>query len=113
MDNTEKLLRAFIETQGYDIEEIYEESLPSGQITIPHDYKVIKKEPTQQEKASFDMSELISHSEAWCAICDYVLEHKDDIGYSINDFGTLKPVLEFFYRNSKPFTYEDFKCGIL
>lgn len=45
MNNTEKLLRAFIEASGYDIEETEEMKIPSGQILIPAEYKVTKKSP--------------------------------------------------------------------
>lgn len=38
-------------------------------------------------------------SPAWSAIVEYVLDHKDDIENGINDFETLKPVLDFFNRN--------------
>lgn len=34
----------------------------------------------------------------WAAIVDYTLAHKDDIENDINDFGYLRPVLEYFYR---------------
>jgi hypothetical protein len=43
MSNEMKLLTAFIEASGYDIEEIYEQQIPSGQIIVAHDYKVTKK----------------------------------------------------------------------
>jgi len=45
MDNTEKLLRALINTLGYEITEIEEQILPSGQIIMPNDYKLTKKKP--------------------------------------------------------------------
>jgi len=35
---------------------------------------------------------------AWRAIVDYVLAHQDDIINNINDFETLKPVLDHFNR---------------
>lgn len=40
-----------------------------------------------------------TNSPEWSAIVQYVLGHKDDIESSINDFGELKPVLDFFNRN--------------
>jgi hypothetical protein len=43
MSNEMKLLMAFIEASGYDIKEIYEQQIPSGQIIVAHDYKVTKK----------------------------------------------------------------------
>jgi len=49
MDNTEKLLRAFIKAQGYEIEETLEQRItPNGQILIPHDYKVTKRKTLQE-----------------------------------------------------------------
>lgn len=38
-----KLLMAFIEASGYEIEEVFEQKITSGQILVPHDYKVTKK----------------------------------------------------------------------
>jgi len=106
MDNTEKIIRAWLKCEGYEIEEIFEQKIPSGQILIPHDYKVIKK---QEGEEAYSMAELIAHSDAWNAICDYVLAHKEDIESGINDFETLKPVWDFFNRNTEPFTLEDVK----
>lgn len=106
MDNCEKLLRAFIKAQGYEIEQT---GGRTGNVASPVDYKVTNKGPTQQQKDSFSMSELIAHSDAWNAICDYVLFHKEDIESGINDFGDLKPVWNFFNRNTEPFTLEDIK----
>jgi len=120
MDNTEKLLRAFIEAQGYEIEKIYNqrkynyECALAAETNAPFlkthedfiDYKVTKK---QKDKEAYSMAELIAHSDAWNAICDYVLAHKEDIESNVNDFETLKPVWDFFNRNTKPFTFEDIK----
>ena len=38
--------------------------------------------------------------DAFNAVVEYILDHKDDIEIGINDFGTLKPVLDWFSRNS-------------
>jgi len=57
MNNTDKLLRAFIEASGYEVEEIFEQKIPSGQIIVPHDYKVTKKENIDIS-SSFDFGQL-------------------------------------------------------
>jgi hypothetical protein len=36
------------------------------------------------------------NSDAWSSIVDYVLSHRRDIESDINDFGTLRPMLDFF-----------------
>ncbi len=77
-----------------DFDEETQSLLESGRILRGY-----MKKPTEQDKS---MRELISHSEAWSAICGYVLFHKEDVEIGINDFGDLKPVLEFFNRNSAP-----------
>lgn len=140
MDNTEKLIRAWLKCEGYEIEETvikkpFNTGMGNPEIieTIKLiDYKVTKKEADQKwfetvvtkqrangikshgdmlQKAteSFSMAELIAHSDAWSAICDYTLTHKEDIESGINDFETLKPVWDFFNRNTEPFTLEDIK----
>ena len=40
-----------------------------------------------------------SQSTAWMAIVDYVLRHEDEIKADIDDYSTLKPVLDFFNRD--------------
>ena len=52
MTNEMKLLRAFIEASGYEIEEICESRIPSGQIIVAHDYKVTKKQSSVQDRIS-------------------------------------------------------------
>jgi len=110
MDNTEKLLRAFIKAQGYEIEETVTYDLFHTGIGNPEiidkieiiDYKVTKK---QQSPFSW----MDTNSPEWSAIVEYVTDHDEDIEIGINDFATLRPVLNFFNRNSKPFTLEDIK----
>lgn len=41
-----------------------------------------------------------TNSDAWKAIVKYVTYHDDDIERGIDDFATLRPVLEHFSRNS-------------
>jgi len=41
-----------------------------------------------------------TNSPAWCAIVQYITSHSDDIENSIDDFGDLMPVWEFFNRES-------------
>jgi len=91
MDNTDKLLRAFIEASGFDIEEFSAtrdgEAIPDSVVY----YKVTKKEcyvplPVQ--------------SKEWGCIVEYLTDHYEDIEIGIDDFGTLKPIMEFISRNS-------------
>lgn len=73
MNNTEKLLRAFIEASGYDIEETSREErvwvgvYDGEEVTIPQDvvdYKVIKKIEQSKEDLIIDMcQEIFKHSE--------------------------------------------------
>lgn len=100
MDNTEKLIRAWLKCEGYEIEEVetkgmYNHPVLAGPIErVEIDYKVTKKEL----KGSF-MSEMIAHDEAWSAIVQYVTSHSDDIQGGIDDFDSLGPVLNFFNRH--------------
>ena len=109
MTNEMKLLRAWIECQGYEIEEL--DAKPCEKqpdLSYPHnkvlfdggDYKVTKK-----HKSPFPWMD--TNDPAWSAIVGYILDHQEDIEVGINDFGRLKPVLEFFSRNCKPLTNED------
>jgi hypothetical protein len=44
MTNEMKLLTALCDALGFDVEEVQEQSIPSGQVLIPHEYKLTKKE---------------------------------------------------------------------
>jgi len=52
---------------------------------------------TTEQRSPFPWME--TNSPAWGAIVEYVTSHSSDIENSINDFGELKPVLDFFNRN--------------
>lgn len=43
MTNEMKLLMALCDALGFEVEEIYESRIPSGQIIVAHDYKLTKK----------------------------------------------------------------------
>ena len=43
MNNIEKKLDALIDALGFDVEEVLEQAIPSGQIIIAHDYKLTKR----------------------------------------------------------------------
>jgi len=62
----------------------------------------------KEEKASLIKDEF---KDAWSAIVEYVTDHDDDIELGINDFATLRPVLEFFNRNVEPFETIDYNFG--
>ena len=62
---------------------------------------------TEKQECPFPWMD--TNSPAWSAIVKYVLDHKDEIEFGVSDFDTLKPVMEFFNRNSKPFTFENIK----
>ena len=40
------------------------------------------------------------NGEVWSAITDYIISHESDIEAYVNDFGDLKPVWDYFNRNS-------------
>ena len=100
MNNTEKLLRAFIEVSGFDIEETIKEG-PSiskrdsigvfDEFYITTDYKLTKK----KAQVCFDVD-----SPEWGCIVEYVTIHEVDIETETDDYGDLKPMLEYFNRNS-------------
>ena len=97
----DKLLRAFIEAQGYEIEEVTEEFDESGSDGGRNwfrsgvrviDYKVTKKK--SQVRLDVDGTE-------WSGIVEFVLAHEDEIrsrAYS-EEYGSLKPILDFFSRS--------------
>lgn len=40
------------------------------------------------------------NGKVWDSIVSFVLTHRDDIENNINDYGDLKPVWDFFNRNT-------------
>lgn len=127
MDNTEKLLRAFIEASGYDIEKTIDTKLTpiskqsglnritAGALTMARnnlatvngneykrgddecyylegsldvDYKVTKK-----PQPCFD-----ADSPEWACVVDYVLGARDEIELGINNFGDLRPILNYLTK---------------
>lgn len=109
MTNEIKLLRAFIEASGYEIETTKdikwayhpddindqtgkpkENSRPESIINTT-DYKVTKQEPLVQ---------LPIQSKEWGCIVDFVTSHREDIINDVNDYGGLGFILDFMERNS-------------
>lgn len=90
MDNTEKLLRAFIDASGYDIEEVratvHKDNMTSG------DYKV-----TKRPQSPFPWMD--TGSTAWTAIVRFCTDERDNIESKVDGYGDLQPVLDFFDRN--------------
>jgi len=43
MTNELKLIMALCDALGFEVEEIFEQKIPSGQILIPHNYKLTKR----------------------------------------------------------------------
>ena len=106
MNNTDKLLRAFIEASGYEIEEtvtildgqtVTEKGVTYGNQTVTSiDYKVTKKvADSNAHQVIFD-----TQGAEWSCIVKYITGHIDDIESSVNDFDTLKPMLDYFNGNS-------------
>jgi len=91
MNNTDKLLRAFISASGFEIEETETTATETikgvlwGTKTI--DYKVTKKKP----QACFDVD-----SPEWSCIVDFTLNQADNIEHDIEGYGDLKPMLDYF-----------------
>lgn len=59
MDNTEKLLRAFIEAQGYEVEEtpiVFKSVTDGSMVQVGVNYKVTKKECNYANAASPDFT---------------------------------------------------------
>ena len=117
--SNDKLLRSFIEASGFDIEEVESQEVflhwdfmgqqlvdvkklyPDCGVVINSDtgvdiyhkvidYKVTKKEP----QVCFDIN-----SPEWGCICDYIISHRASIESGENDYGDLKPMLDYFNRN--------------
>ena len=107
MSDEMKLLRAFIEASGYEIETSsgkvscgcsgYTGSGCgccnfTGFISKPFDYKVTKKHPVA-------LVPIPIQSDEWSCIVKFVESHANDIEQDINDFGELKPMWDFMNRN--------------
>lgn len=109
MNDTHKLLLAFIEASGFDVEEEYKVYISGVYIrTQKHkypkdinnmfpvhnetDYKVTKKEAEA-------MVTLPVQSEAWGCVVEFVSKHAEIIQSSSGDIGELKPMLDFMNRN--------------
>jgi len=54
---------------------------------------------TKKQESPFPW--MYTSSPAWSAIVEYVIDHQEDIEIGINDFSTLRPVLDHFNRNCK------------
>ena len=91
MTNEMKLLTALCDALGFDVEEVQEQSIPSGKVLIPHEYKLTKRG---------EVVTLPVEGDFWGSIVKYIVSHADDIESEINDYGDLKPVLDYFNRNS-------------
>lgn len=90
-EKVELLIEAMIEKMGYRVEYSEEQKLPSGQITVPARADLYL--------TCIDRPIPVSN-DAWSAIVGYVISHEDDIRRDMEDFGELRPVLDFFNRNS-------------
>tara|TARA_R110002096_G_scaffold66306_1_gene161359 strand:+ start:18897 stop:19241 length:345 start_codon:yes stop_codon:yes gene_type:complete len=108
MTNCEKKLDALIDALGFDVEEVNEQAIPSGQIVIPHNYKITKRNGQLRHasevfgftgKLPLDCRvpcvPLPVQSKSWGCIVEYCSDHAEDIEIGINDFGTLRPIWEF------------------
>ena len=129
MNNTDKLLRAFIEASGYEVKRVrtgdekcdcYKSNpLSRGHLIgcqrcqgtgVSHgifDYKVTKRDNGVKQFAADvfyrtgDIVPLPIKSKAWGCIVEYVKNHAGDIESGANDFDTLKPIWDFMNRDSK------------
>lgn len=101
MNNTDKLLKAFIEASGYEVEETTEtktEVVGEGVIwgTKVVDYKVTKKQATESNAYQVILD---VQSAEWSCIVEYITNHAGGIENNIHDLGTLQPMLNYFNRN--------------
>ena len=114
-DNTDKLLRAFIEASGYEIEEVESSSsfygagcinedgtlkegaLPLGTVKSI-DYKVSKAKGVIESNAYQFI--LDAQGPEFSCIAKYIDDHKDEIELKVMDYGDLQPMLDYFCRNS-------------
>lgn len=101
MNNTDKLLRAFIEASGYEIEEITtrkilvsaepptrDEFINGSTVIETIDYKVTKRHAPV-------LVPILIQSDEWGCIVEFVSSHADDIETGTNDYGTLTPIWDF------------------
>jgi hypothetical protein len=123
MNNTDKLLRAFIEASGFEVEEIKgrmtekeKEEVRRNAAFLGHpapsedflsspygiDYKVTKKKP---------YIPITAQSKEWACVVGYLLAHDTDIEAGVNDYGDLKPMLDFFNRNSTRASRSEWELG--
>jgi len=112
MSNEMKLLRAFIEASGYEVESISRAMLNGeevknkakiallpmlswgdSEVEFITDYKV-----TKNHKSPFPWMD--TNSSAWSAIVEYVLDYKKEIEMGEGGFVILKPVLDHFNGES-------------
>lgn len=106
MSNTDKLLRAFIEASGYEVEEVKVPCMPveSDGILFGQDYKIDYKVTKKNKELPLECHEpcvpLPVQSDAWGCIVEFVNDHYGDIEAGINDFDTLRPILNFISRKS-------------
>lgn len=99
MNNTDKLLRAFIKASGYEIEEVKvatEVRVADNWDSVMHisntEYKVTAKD---------SYVPIPIQSDEWGCIVDFVSNHADDIENNINDYGVLAPIWGFM-RGTTP-----------
>ena len=85
------LIEALCDKLGFDIEFEEGRSIPSGQILIPSKYVL-----TESVRAG---THTPIENDVFGVMVEYILAHQSDIENSVNDFGNLKPVLEYFSRN--------------
>ena len=85
------LLEALCHKLGFDFEFEEGRSIPSGQILVPSKYVLT------------DSVRIGTHTpienNVFGVMVEYILAHQGDIESGINDYGSLKPVLEYFSRN--------------
>ena len=120
MTNEMKLLTALINELGFDVERVcvnqkdiesqekrFRESFkveackwwqfpPERPVYIYNIDPICEYKLTKKEEAVV----LPVEGDFWGAIVKYIVAHHDDIESKINDYGDLKPVLDYFNRNS-------------
>ena len=111
MNNTDKLLRAFIEASGFEVKEVSREVTSRGcgsggfwhkEELVVDDYRVTKKSPYVP---------ITAQSKEWACVVGYLLAHDTDIETGVNDYGDLKPMLDFFNRNSTRASRSEWELG--
>jgi hypothetical protein len=102
MNNIEKKLDALIDALGFDlVEDPVFMARPdgTGKMHIRTDIKITKRNEPVVNDWHEAMVPISFNSKAWSAVVEYITNHAEDIEAGANDFGTLRPMWDFFNGN--------------